>query len=752
MTFASDELNPKQQEAVRTVEGPVMVVAGPGSGKTRVLSYRIAHLISMGVPAYHILALTFTNKAANEMKERITRLVGTKSSHLWMGTFHSLLARLLRIECGHLGFTNNFSIYDSQDSLALIKRIMNAKGIPAQQFNPLAIRSRISGAKNQLVSPSEYRGLAADLFEEKSAAVYAEYQATLKQNNAMDFDDLLVHPIELFTGHRKILSKYQDRFRFILVDEYQDTNHAQYSLMKHLGERHRNVCAVGDDAQSIYAFRGADIRNILDFERDYPDAKIIRLEQNYRSTKTILAAADQIIKRNVDQLLKDLWTANPAGELITVLECEDDRHEAAAIASSIVEECRKSKADLSQVAVMYRTNAQSRSLEDALRRNSIPYVIVGGVEFYQRKEIKDVLAYLRVLVNAADNDSLLRILNYPPRGLGDVALRRLAGFAASRELGLLSAAARAEEIPDLSKTAQSKLVEVAGLFRKYTGLKEKISLSELVRSMIDELGILPLLKAEGTPEAMARWENVQELLSAISEFGAGRNATLEEFLQEVSLLSDIDQWDDSHNAVTLLTLHSAKGLEFPVVFITGLEEGLLPFFNATAERKEIEEERRLYYVGVTRAMRKLYLTHARIRYRFGEAAFQSPSRFLGEVDSSLVEVIRGGGYRSPHGLSHRRRDSREHVARKAPREEVESGFYPDPPGPDPTAPESGRSGAGEDHEGLALKVGGLVDHEVFGRGRIESLTGTGDSLKAVIQFQSVGRKNLLLRYARLRLL
>jgi DNA helicase-2/ATP-dependent DNA helicase PcrA len=749
MTFPLDELNPAQQEAVRTVEGPVMVVAGPGSGKTRVLSYRIAHLIGMGVPAWQILALTFTNKAASEMKERISRLVGAKSAQLWMGTFHSLLARLLRIECEHLGFTKSFSIYDSQDSLALIKRVMNAMGIPAQQFNPQAIRSRISGAKNQFVSPEEYRRLAADVFEEHTSSVYAEYQASLRRNNAMDFDDLLVHPIELFTRHRKILLKYQERFRFILVDEYQDTNHAQYELVKHLGERYRNVCAVGDDAQSIYAFRGADIRNILDFERDYPEARIIRLEQNYRSTKTILAAADQIIKRNVDQLAKDLWTSNAAGELITVLECEDDRHEAAAVVASIVEECRKSKVDLSQVAVMYRTNAQSRSLEDALRRNGIPYVIVGGVEFYQRKEIKDVLAYLRVLVNPSDNDSLLRILNYPARGLGDVSVKRLLGFASSRGIGLLAAAARAGEIPDLSAAAQSKLADVAGLFGKYAGLKVEVSLSELVRSMVDELGILPLLKAEGTPEAMARWENVQELLSAITEFGAGPARSLEEFLQEVSLVSDIDQWDDSHNAVTLLTLHSAKGLEFPVVFITGLEEGLLPFYSSTSDRKEIEEERRLYYVGVTRAMRKLYLTHARVRFRFGEATSQPPSRFLEEIDPSLVEVVRGGGYRTPRPAAFRRSTSRDRFARKEPLDAEESRFYPDPPGPDPSGPDPA---AGDADGHLPLRVGGLVDHEVFGRGRVEGVSGSGDSLKAVIHFQSVGRKNLLLRYARLRIL
>ena len=567
-----NELNPKQQEAVKSVEGPVMVVAGPGSGKTRVLTYRIAYLIQIGVPAYAILALTFTNKAANEMKARIVQLVGEQSRQLWMGTFHSILARILRVEGEKLGYERNFTIYDSVDSLALIKRIMNAKGFSAQQFNPQAIRARISGAKNQLVTPDEYARTASDLFQEKTAALYLDYQKQLKHYNAMDFDDLLLKPIELFNGNKKVLEKYHDRFRFILIDEYQDTNRAQYVLIRLLAQKQHNICVVGDDAQSIYAFRGADIRNILDFERDYPDAKIIRLEQNYRSTKTILDAADRVIKHNVDQIAKDLWTENQTGERITLLVCQDDREEGAMIVQKIYEEIRKRKIDLNEIAIMYRTNAQSRAIEDALRRNGIPYAIVGGIEFYQRKEVKDVLAYFRVLVNSRDDESFLRIVNYPSRGIGEAAIERLRVVAGSKQLSLLDATGQAAEIVGLTAKARRGFEDALALFQKYRHLKSEMSVSELCRSLVDEIGILQMFKDEGTPEAIARWENVQELLSAITEFAEQQSGgLLEDFLQDVSLVSDVDELDCSHNSVTLMTLHSAKGLEFQVVFIRSEE-------------------------------------------------------------------------------------------------------------------------------------------------------------------------------------
>src|SRR5512143_1307235 len=439
MDFLS-ELNAKQREAVKAVEGPVMVVAGPGSGKTRVLTYRIAHLIAIGVPAWNILALTFTNKAANEMRERVLRLVGEQARSLWMGTFHAICARILRIESAHIGFDKNFSIYDTADSLNAVKAVMQELGISQQQYAPQAIRSRISSAKNQLVTADELASRAADPFEEKTARVFAAYQQRLKASNAMDFDDLLLMPIGLFQAQPKVLARYQDRFRFLLIDEYQDTNRAQYVLINLVGSRHRNVCVVGDDAQSIYAFRGADIRNILDFQKDYADARVVRLEQNYRSTGAILSAADRLIKFNAGQIVKTLWTENAQGDPVTLLRCEDDREEGARIVAAIYEESHRRKIDFKDFAVMYRTNAQSRSLEDALRRSSIPYVIVGGIEFYQRKEVKDVLAYLRLLVNPADDEGFLRVVNAPNRGIGTTTLTKLRRFASARQIPLLAAA------------------------------------------------------------------------------------------------------------------------------------------------------------------------------------------------------------------------------------------------------------------------------------------------------------------------
>lgn len=733
------ELNPRQQEAVKAVEGPVMVIAGPGSGKTRVLTYRIAHLISIGVPAYQILALTFTNKAASEMKERIIRLVGDKSRQLWMGTFHSIFARILRVECEKLGFGKNFSIYDTSDTLGLIKNIMSSKGLSVQQFNPNAVRARISAAKNQLVAPEEYTRRAIDLFEEKTAGVYMEYQRKLRQNNAMDFDDLLLKPIDLFAHHKRVLEQYQDRFRFSLIDEYQDTNHAQYVLIRYLGEKYKNICVVGDDAQSIYAFRGADIRNMLDFERDYPTAKIIRLEQNYRSTRTILNAADQVIKKNIDQISKDLWTENLDGEMIDVLARDDDRDEGSSIVSAIFEESHSRKLDFKDFAIMYRTNAQSRSLEDALRRQNIPYLIVGGIEFYQRKEVKDLLAYLRLLVNPRDNENFLRIVNTPNRGLGDVAIKHLEKHAKGLDVSLLDASLQAHQIPGLTARARAAFTNFSVTIAKYRNLQSEVSMSELTRAFVDELGILQLYKEEGTAESMARWENVQELLSAITEFAAQReDPSLENFLQEVSLVSDLDQWDDKHNAVTLMTLHSAKGLEFPVVFITGMEEGLLPFYNGTIERKEIEEERRLFYVGVTRAMKKLYLTHARIRFRFGEMTYQSPSRFLEEIDKTLLSVT-GNSFMASRPQSSRSAPVRSPARKHADPDPL---FHADQQPDYDTESTSARD----------FHTGTLVEHDVFGRGKVLNILGQGDALKAVVDFPGIGRKNLLLRYARLKIL
>ena len=736
-----NELNQQQLEAVKATNGPVMVIAGAGSGKTRVLTYRIAYLIRCGVPVYQILALTFTNKAANEMKERIGKLVGSESAKIWMGTFHSVLARILRIECEKLGYEKYFTIYDEIDSLGAVKKIMGALGIPAQQFNPQAVRSRISRAKNDLVTPEEYAKQAGDLFAEKTAKVYAEYRLQLKRNNAMDFDDLLLKPIELFQHHKKILDKYQDRFRFILVDEYQDTNRAQYFLIKLLASKYKNICVVGDDAQSIYSFRGADIRNILDFEHDYPDAQTFRLEQNYRSTKTILAAADRVIKNNVDQIAKNLWTDNHPGEPITVLFCDDDRDEGAQVVHRIFEDSRSFKIDLNNFAVLYRTNAQSRSLEDALRKNNIPYVIVGGIEFYQRKEIKDVLAYLRVLTNPQDDESLQRIMNYPNRGIGDVTIARLKSFAGKKGLNLFEALAHSKEVPGLSERAKNGLLGLSKLFKKYREFQKTASITECSRALVDEIGILQLFKDDGTPEAIARWENVQELLSAVSEYSTDHpDARLTDFLEEISLVSDVDRWDDKHNTVTLMTLHSAKGLEFPVVFVTGLEEGLLPLYNSTLERTELEEERRLFYVGMTRAMKKLYLSHTRVRYRFGEVTYPTPSRFIDEVGEGLIEK------RSPSKTLSVGKESQKGSAyrvksRKAAEQKREQYFSDEIPDYENMS-----------EENSTLTVGSVVEHETFGKGILVHISVRGENTKVTVDFISVGRKNLLVKYAKLKTL
>ena len=747
-----EQLNSVQKQAVSATDGPVMIVAGAGSGKTRVLTYRIAHLIENGVKPYQILALTFTNKAAKEMNHRIEQLVGELAVDVWAGTFHSIFARILRHECEAIGYQRSFTIYDSDDSLGLVKNIMSSLNISAQQFNPRGIQSRISGAKNHLVSPERYEEIAKDPFEQRTALIFKEYQARLFKNNAMDFDDLLLKPIELFQKNESILEKYQYRFRYLLVDEYQDTNRAQYVLINLLAKRFKNICVVGDDAQSIYAFRGADIRNILDFEQDYPESKVFRLEQNYRSTKTILAAADAVIKNNRNQIHKTLWTSNPQGELITMIEAEDDKDEGMKIVSHIQEQCGKLKLDLKDFAVLYRTNAQSRSLEDGLRRNGIPYVIVGGVEFYKRKEIKDVLAYLRVIVNPKDEESLRRIVNVPVRGIGDTTFEKILLHAEHNPAGpqgLFDALKDVNAIAGIGERPKNAVLQFTLFMQKYIELKLQMSPSELARALVDELGFLRSLKEEATPEALARWENIQELLSAITEFTSQTpDATLESFLEEVSLVSPVDTVVDQRNAITLMTLHAAKGLEFPVVFIAGLEEGLFPLYQVAPEPDEMEEERRLFYVGITRAMKKLYFTHARLRYRFGDVTYPVLSRFAEEIEPSLIqrELSRQAQFPAHHRGGNAGQDgshfSFKEVRTKKQLGSLHSGFQE----------ESQPDYENESQEMVMLRVGAKVEHESFGTGKVLQLAGSGESAKAVVLFDSVGAKNLMLKYAKLRLL
>ena len=739
MSFLND-LNPVQREAVKASNGPVMIIAGAGSGKTRVLTYRIAYLIDCGVPPYQILALTFTNKAASEMKTRIAALVGEKAGELWMGTFHSIFARILRREAELLGYTKSFSIYDSEDSLQLLKRVMERLNLSKDQFNPVAIRGRISIAKNEVMTASQLEESAKDLFDEKAAAIYREYQNQLQSNNAMDFDDLLVNPIRLFEQKPDRLERYQAHFKFVLIDEFQDTNRAQYIVTRLLSSKHRNVCVVGDDAQSIYSFRGADIRNILNFPGDFKDCQTFRLEQNYRSTKSILASADALIHHNRDQIHKNLWTSNPQGEPITVVECSDDREEGYEVVDVIRNEITDQKLDLKDFAVLYRTNAQSRSLEDALRRSSIPYTIVGGIRFYERKEIKDVLAYLRLIANPSDEESLNRIVNYPPRGIGSVSLERIQSYASSQRLGLFKAMEEEEKISDLGDRSRQAVRDFVGLMAKYRRLREQMSLSELVRSLVDELGILAIFKEERTAESMNRWENVQELLSALSEFAdEHKEGTLEQFLEEVSLVSDIDSYEGTRNVVTLMTLHASKGLEFPVVLITGIEEGLLPFYSSAIEHAELEEERRLFYVGITRAERKLFLSYARMRYRFGEPAYLNQSRFLSEIGSDNIVLRRGrslGAEMQAKGNG-MHRIARAPLTGRVPEEDhYHKDFIPDY--------------ESEPQEAAEIRQGAIVTHETFGRGKIVAVSGKGDAKKAVVNFENYGMKSLMVKFARLR--
>jgi DNA helicase-2/ATP-dependent DNA helicase PcrA len=741
-----DQLNPVQRDAVQAVDGPVMIVAGAGSGKTRVLTYRAAYLIEQGIRPDAILALTFTNKAANEMKSRIVSLVGGASRAISMGTFHSVFARILRMECEKIGYERSFTIYDTDDSLALIKGIMNSLGISQQQYSPQGLRSRISSAKNQMLSPKALRESGYDPMVERAAAVYEEYQRKLRRSNAMDFDDLLLNPLELFVKHRDVLERYQYRFTHILVDEYQDTNRVQYRLIRELAARTRNICVVGDDAQSIYAFRGADIRNILDFEKDYPECKVFRLEQNYRSTKTILAAAGSLIRQNVHQIDKTLWTGNEDGEPVSLDICDDDREEGRRVVNCIEEESKKRKLDLKDFAVLYRTNAQSRSIEDAFRRNGIPYIIVGGVAFYKRKEIKDVLAYLRVVVNPRDEESLLRVVNVPARAIGETTVRRLRVVGEKHRLALFDVLASEHLTGALPQKTEASVRAFGALLRKYIALREEMSVGELARALVDEIGILQILKEENTPESLSRRENILELISALTEFNDRRaGAKLEDFLEEVSLVSDVDTADFSRNAVTLMTLHAAKGLEFPVVFITGLEEGLFPIGSAVEEREQLEEERRLMYVGITRAMKKLFLLYAQRRYRSGVLSFSSRSRFLDEIDADLISTsgAKGGRVQSPY-----RREAleggkgRDRLRQTEPEASAESSdqYFSDP------LP----SYEDESQETPQLRVGSRVVHEAFGNGRVVGINGHGDQARAIVDFETVGRKHLMLKFAHLR--
>jgi len=727
------DLNKQQRLAVEEINGPCMVIAGAGSGKTRVLTYKIAYLLEKNVHPYNILALTFTNKAANEMKERILNLVGEQARALWMGTFHSVFARILRHEAESLGFTRNYTIYDTDDSIAIIKKIMDEMNISDKAFNPKLVHSYISHLKNKLILPADFSTMVKTYFEKTVEPIYKEYQDRLRINNAMDFDDLLIKPIELFNSDYDVLLKYQSRFKYILVDEYQDTNRAQYILLKQLSALHKNISVVGDDAQSIYRWRGAEINNIFDFQNEFSNVSLIRLEQNYRSTKKILQLADLIIQNNKRQIKKTLWTDNPEGESVTLIENLTDKQEAESICKFIAHEIHTRKLLPKDFAVLYRTNAQSRILEEAFRNNGIPYIIVGGIKFYQRKEIKDILAHLRIIINPADTEALIRVLNFQ-EGIGKATINKLISLAKVRDVKLydvITHLAEEREIPSRTKNLLLKLLE---FIHKGRFLLENASVSEAVRELIDEIKIIDQLKEEGTEEAQERIENVKEFVSAVAEFEERTQGTLEDFLQQVSLLSDIDEVESVKNAVMLMTIHSAKGLEFPVVFVTGLEEGLFPVSSSNGSLEESEEERRLFYVATTRAKEKLYLSYCLIRRRFGEIMPQIKSRFLKEIEESalsqgIIEISRKNvsSYLFPEKESNKN-------GRKNRRKKTSVVHYHD---------------KNSDDVFGDIQAGVNVVHNVFGKGKVISTQGKGENKRAVIIFDEVGTKTIVLKYAKM---
>jgi len=715
-----DDLNPTQREAVAVTEGPVLVVAGAGSGKTRVLTYRIAHLIrDLGASPYSILAITFTNKAANEMKERVAQLVGGVARGMWVSTFHSACVRILRRDASVLGYKSQFTIYDDLDSRRLIEFCVRDLDLDPKRFPPKGIRAAISNAKNELIDFESFRDQGAGMYHEKVAEVYRLYQQRLLAASAMDFDDLLMITVELFGAFPEILAHYQDRFRYVLVDEYQDTNHAQYRLVQLLAGKHHNLCVVGDSDQSIYAFRGADIRNILEFERDYPDARVIVLDRNYRSPQTILDAANAVISNNAGRKPKHLWTDLGSGDPVTIYRAEDEHDEAAFIAEQLGT-LEDGGYRLSDAAIFYRTHAQSRVLEEVLVRYGVPYQVIGGPKFYDRREIKDVMAYLKAIVNPADPVAMKRILNVPKRGIGDTSVGHVDRMAEAEEISFYEALTRAGDNPRLSARAVNAIAEFVALLNLLVGAASDGPRAAL-QAVLDDTGYLTELEREGTIEALGRVENLRELLTVATEFEeSGPLADLGEeqwddldgirklelFLESVALVSDVDSLEES-GAVTMMTLHNAKGLEFPVVFIAGMEEGVFPHMRSLGDPQQLEEERRLAYVGITRTQRRLFLSHATTRNLFGATNYNSPSRFLAEIPDHLMAEA----------------DKR---VRRADREAAQ---------PRPTL-------GGDD-----VAAGDRIRHRQWGLGTVVKVDGAGDRAEATVRFDDAGEKRLLLAWA-----
>ena len=763
-----DELNPEQRKAVEHTKGPVMVLAGAGSGKTRVLTYRIAHMILTGVDSFSIISLTFTNKAAKEMKERVSKIVGpSESRNIWMGTFHSVFARILRSEATLLGYPSNFTIYDSDDSKSLIKRIIKEFNLDDKVYKPNLVLSRISAAKNNLISANNYVNNSVIQTEDSQSRkpelgrIFQSYEKRCFQSGAMDFDDLLYKTNILFRDHASVLLKYQDKFRYILVDEYQDTNFSQYLILKKLAARFENICVVGDDAQSIYSFRGANIQNILNFQKEYSDAKVFKLEQNYRSTQNIVKAANGLIAKNTEQIKKDVWTENTEGEKIKIIKTLSDNEEGYEVANDIFYRRGNEQRANSDFAILYRTNSQSRSIEEALRKKDIPYRIYGGLSFYHRKEIKDLLAYFRLAINPRDEEALKRIINYPKRGIGKTTLDKILLAASQHEKSVLEVVKNPLKFGvQLSPSVIGKLNSFSELIDTYHDIIEKGDAYDIASKISSSSGVLKELYIDKSIEGVTRYDNIQELLSGIKEFAeqetieegidlpdGNDQRTLGVYMQDIALLTDTDKNKNETDVVSLMTIHASKGLEFPYVYIVGMEENLFPSQLSINSRTELEEERRLFYVALTRAEIKATLSFSTTRYRWGNLTYAEPSRFLQELDVQYIDQIEEKKSKSNSSFDFEKEAKNTRLNERSStlnlkktrnlKRVVNSSSTPS-------------TFEGTDLSGL--KKGDQVIHQRFGKGTVLELEGNSPNKKATVDFEEVGSKSLLLKFAKLQIL
>ena len=741
------QLNDSQKSPTIHKDGPVMVIAGAGSGKTRVLTFRIAYLMEQGVDPFSILALTFTNKAAKEMKERIGSIVGESNAKaLWMGTFHSIFARILRSEADFLGYSSNFSIYDTQDSERLISSIIKEYKLDKDLYKYRNIRNRISSLKNNLVTVKAYHNNQELVQQDKESRrpmfgkIYQTYVNRCFKASAMDFDDLLLKTNELLNRFPEVLNKYQQRFKYIHVDEYQDTNHSQYLIVKALADKFENICVVGDDAQSIYGFRGANIENILSFQKDYPNSTVYRLEQNYRSKQNIVNAANSVINKNLNKLDKKVWTDNEIGDKIEVNQTITDSEEGRFVASSIFEAKYNLQLRNDEFAVLYRTNAQSRSIEDALRRKNIPFQIFGGLSFYQRKEIKDVLAYLRLIVNPSDEESLKRIINYPPRGIGQTTLEKIQIFSNENNLTIFDIVENINNSDiNINNGTKQKLYDFVTMIKSFQIANENLNALEILNEVLKRVGVVNLLKNEGTPESISRIENIEELINAVQDFIDGQkelvdsNGSLNEFLEDVALISDLDKdIEKSEPKVSLMTIHLAKGLEFSNVYIVGLEEDLFPSALSSTTRSDLEEERRLFYVALTRAKKKIILSHSKTRYRWGKLNDCEPSRFISEIDTQFIKYNNLLNTKIKFKKSSESRIRFKKPERKIPLKQITNNDY----------------SSNSNSEYVDINQGDVILHNRFGKGEVVNTEGIGGDKKAEVNFEISGLKNILLKFAK----